>query len=71
MKTPLAASQAADPESFQQGQAAAAGLFPLVEDEARAEGRSEERGRIAGLLLERGHDALALELLDLGDKPPG
>lgn len=69
MKT-LAPSQAVCPISFEQGRAAAANLYEMVAEEGRVEGRAEERGRIAGLLLERGETDLALELLDHADKPP-
>lgn len=64
----FAPAQAADPESFEQGRAAAADLFPMVEQDARIEGRSEERGRIAGWLLELGETDLALRALDLEDE---
>lgn len=65
---PLAPSQARDPESFEQGRASAAELFSMLEDDARAEGRAEERGRIAGWLLELGETDLALRVLDLEDE---
>jgi hypothetical protein len=65
---PLAPSQAADPESFEQGRAAAADCFAMVADDARAEGRAEERGRIAGWLIDQGATDLGIRVLDLEDE---
>lgn len=65
---PLTPSQAADPVSFMQGHDVAANLYPMIADDGRAEGRAEERGLIAGWLLEQGHTDLGIRLLDYADR---